>query len=119
MIISCICGRRFRTQNESDAKNRSCPQCGGPLRPEDDDLVPALDMHVLIEQMKFLRDELVSRDRQLRKSQAETTVLKAEIDQLRTRLLGDAGIPVEPEKTPSPARSLPSNRVPLFTSRDP
>lgn len=54
---------------------------------------PDEDIHVLLAQMSVLRDELVSRDRLLRQAQEE-------IERLRTR-------------------QLPSNRVPLFTSRDP
>ena len=85
MILACVCGRRFRTPNESDAKSKSCPACGGALVPENESLVPAIDINVLLEQMKVLRDELVARDRQLRRAQAETTVLKAELEQLRAR----------------------------------
>jgi len=103
MILACLCGRRFRTPEEASARNRSCPQCGGLLAPEQDALAPAVDLTVLIEQMKVLRDELVTRDRALRRAQAETTVLKAELDQLRARQEG----------------GLPSSRVALFTSRDP
>jgi hypothetical protein len=104
MIIACICGRRFRIPSEGAGKNRSCPQCGGTLLPETDVLVPAVDIDMLIDQMKVLRDELVSRDRLLRKAQAEATVLRAEIEQLRSR---------------QTVLQLPSNRVPLFTGRDP
>jgi hypothetical protein len=108
MILACVCGRRFRTPEEASAKNRTCPQCGGALAPEPEDLVPTIDLNVLVEQMKVLRDELVSRDRALRRAQAETTVLRAELDQLRCRT------------SPRPALTeLPSDRVPLFTSRDP
>jgi hypothetical protein len=102
MILACLCGRRFRTQEEAPAKNRACPQCGGLLTTEQEALAPALDLNVLIEQMKVLRDELVTRDRALRRAQAETTVLKAELDQLRSR-----------HAPPT------SGRMPLFTSRDP
>lgn len=120
MILSCVCGRRFRIQNENDSKHRSCPQCGGTLLPENEALVPALDINVLLEQMKVLRDELVARDRQLRRAQAETTVLKAELDQLRARV-ATVQAPAAP---PAPApvavqRDLPSNRVPLFAFPDP
>ena len=105
MIIACLCGRRYRVASEAAGRNRTCPQCGGALTPEADDLAPAADVSMLIEQMKVLRDELVSRDRLLRQAQAEATILRAEIDQLRTRQ--------------APVLRLPSNRVPLFTSRDP
>jgi hypothetical protein len=77
-----------------------------------------MDINVLIEQMKILRDELVARDRQLRRAQAETTVLKAELEQLRAR---SAAVQAPASTTP-PApipRELPSNRVPLFAYRDP
>jgi hypothetical protein len=110
MILACLCGRRFRTPEETLAGNRSCPQCGGPLVQEAEDLAPTLDLNVLVEQMKVLRDELVTRDRALRRAQAETTVLRAELDQLRCRFGG--------KPSPMP-RELPSDRVPLFTSRDP
>jgi hypothetical protein len=120
MILACVCGRRFRTQTDSDSRQRTCPQCGGALVPEHEALVPAIDINVLIEQMKVLRDELVARDRQLRRVQAETTVLKAELDQLRAR---DAAVPLPPPtaEPPLPAvpRELPSNRVPLYALRDP
>jgi hypothetical protein len=69
-----------------------------------------VDLNVLVEQMKVLRDELVTRDRALRRAQAETTVLRAELDLLRSR----AGV-----KSAPASRELPSDRVPLFTSRDP
>src|SRR5687768_11736188 len=85
MILACLCGRRFRTSEETPARNRACPQCGGPLNPEQDVLAPAIDLNVLIEQMKVLRDELVTRDRALRRAQAETTLLRAELEQLRSR----------------------------------
>ncbi len=112
MILTCLCGRRFRTPDESVSKSRTCPQCGGMLTPEEDALCPALDLNVLVEQMKLLRDELVLRDRALRRAQAESSVLKSELARLRAR---------SPRKGP-PAElplELPSNRVPLFTSRDP
>jgi len=128
MILACVCGRRFRTPNESDARSKACPHCGGTLVPENESLVPAIDINVLLEQMKVLRDELVARDRQLRRTQAEKAVLKAELEQLRAR---DAAVqaPV-PQPSPTPAspptpgplpiqRELPSNRVPLFAVRDP
>jgi hypothetical protein len=117
MILSCLCGRRFRTPEESSAKGLSCPQCGGPLAPEQDALAPAVDLNVLIEQMKVLRDELVMRDRDLRRAQAESSVLRAELAQLRTR---QASRRVRPEPSGVlPCLELPSDRVPLFTSRDP
>src|SRR5689334_10884008 len=110
MILACVCGRRYRTPEEASVTNRICPQCGSSLAPEPADLAPTIDLNVLVEQMKVLRDELVSRDRALRRAQAETTVLRAELDQLRGRA-GSKAAPV--------ARELPSDRVPLFTSRDP
>jgi len=120
MILACVCGRRFRTQTESDSRQRSCPQCGGALVPENEALVPAIDINVLIEQMKVLRDELVARDRQLRRAQAETTVLRAELDQLRARNAAAQNPPPAVTESPAPVpRELPSNRVPLFALRDP
>jgi hypothetical protein len=130
MILACLCGRRFRAPNETDGKAKSCPHCGGTLTPENESLVPAIDINVLIEQMKVLRDELVARDRQLRRAQAETTVLRAELEQLRARVATVQAPPVAPEPAPSPVptptpmplanpRELPSNRVPLFAYRDP
>jgi len=80
-------------------------------------LAPAVDLNVLLEQMKVLRDELVTRDRALRKAQAESTVLKAELDQLRSRPGSSA--PPRVERPLNPLLELPSDRVPLFTSRDP
>src|SRR5437016_5396066 len=112
MILACLCGRRFRTPDEAAAKNRACPQCAGPLTPEQESLAPAIDLNVLIEQMKVLRDELVTRDRALRRAQAETTVLKAEIDQLRSRQIGHSETSRLQKPTPV-SRELPSNRVPL------
>lgn len=122
MILSCLCGRRYRTPNETDSRHRTCPQCGGTLVPENEALVPAIDINVLLEQMKVLREELVSRDRQLRRAQAETTVLRAELDQLRARATAvQAPQPSESAATPpvSVPRELPSNRVPLYAYRDP
>lgn len=121
MILSCVCGRRFRAPDPSDTRHRTCPQCGGVLVPENESLVPAIDINVLLEQMKVLRDELVARDRQLRRVQAESTVLKAELEQLRAR---HAAVPppAPPVVTPPPIavpHELPSNRVPLFAFRDP
>ena len=114
MILACLCGRRFRTPEEASAKPRACPQCGGLLAPEQEDLAPVLDLNVLVEQMKVLRDELVTRDRALRRAQAETTVLRAELDQHRRSTK-----PAPDFKAAPVSRELPSDRVPLFTSRDP
>ena len=128
MILACVCGRRYRTPNESDVKSKSCPACGGTLVPENESLVPAIDINVLLEQMKVLRDELVARDRQLRRSQAETTVLKAELEQLRARCAAVQAPVPQPAPIPAPSatsapktvpRELPSNRVPLFAAGDP
>jgi hypothetical protein len=117
MILSCLCGRRFRSPEESSSKSRTCPQCGGPLAPEQDALAPAVDLNVLIEQMKVLRDELVTRDRALRRAQAESSVLRAELAQLRSQ---QTSRKLRPESSREPLRlDLPSDRVPLFTSRDP
>jgi len=118
MILTCLCGRRFRTPDETASKNRACPQCGGVLSPEQDALAPAVDLNVLIEQMKVLRDELVTRDRALRRAQAESSILKAEIAQLRARQAARPIRPARPELAPLP-EELSSDRVPLFTSRDP
>jgi hypothetical protein len=118
MMLSCVCGRRFRTQTESDTKQRNCPQCGGGLMPEHEALVPAIDINVLIEQMKVLRDELVARDRQLRRAQAENTILKAELDQLRARF-ATVQPPSSPKVPVAVSREMPSNRVPLYAFRDP
>jgi hypothetical protein len=116
MILACLCGRRFRTPEEASARDRTCPHCGGSLVPEPEDLIPTVDLTVLVEQMKVLRDELVTRDRALRRAQAESTVLRAELDQLRCRFGCGPGSAVKPAPIP---RELPSDRVPLFTSRDP
>ena len=123
MILSCVCGRRYRTPNDSDPKYRTCPQCGGTLVPENESLVPAIDINVLLEQMKVLREELVARDRQLRRAQAESTVLRAELDQLKSRVAAAQAPPPTPSSLPAPPvaalNELPSNRVPLFAFRDP
>ena len=114
MILACVCGRRYRIPGDSEPRRRTCPQCGGVLQPEGEALAPAMDMNVLIEQMRVLRDELVSRDRQLRKAQAESTVLKAELDQLRARMAGpkvDAP-PARPSVSGAPL-TMPSDRVSL------
>jgi len=84
------------------------------LQPEGEALAPAMNVNVMIEQMRVLRDELVARDRQLRRVQAESTVLKAELDQLRARVDGpraDAP-PVLPSVTGTPLQ-MPSDRVSL------
>lgn len=121
MILACLCGRRYRISSPADGRGRTCPQCGGVLQPEAETLVPAVDINVLIEQMQVLRDELVARDRQLRQAQAESTVLRAELDQLRSRVQAEPPVsrPVRVERTAAIPHQLPSNRVPLFTSRDP
>ena len=107
MILACVCGRRFRAAEGASADGFGCPQCGGRLHPEGSALAPAVDLTVLLRQMQVLRDELVTRDRALRKALAE-------LDQLRSRR------PVAREEKPkSPLLELPSNRVALFTSRDP
>ena len=111
MILACVCGRRFRIPGDSEPKRRTCPQCGGVLQPEGEALAPATDINVLIEQMRVLRDELVTRDRQLRRAQVESTVLKAELDQLRARA---AGPKVEAPALQPPLEGplkLPSDRV--------
>jgi len=113
MILACVCGRRFRIPSDSEPRRRTCPQCGGVLQPEGEALAPATDINVLIEQMRVLRDELVTRDRQLRRAQAESTVLKAELDQLRARGSGPQGEapPLHPPQ--SGPLKLPSDRVSL------
>jgi hypothetical protein len=114
MILACVCGRRYRIPGESNQRGRTCPQCGGVLQPEGEALAPAIDINVLIEQMRVLRDELVARDRQLRKAQAESTVLKAELDQLRARTAGSKvdDRPARPAHPGSPLQ-MPSDRVSL------
>ena len=114
MILACVCGRRFRIPAESEPKRRSCPQCGGALQPEGEALAPAVDINVLIEQMGVLRDEIVARDRQLRKAQAESTVLKAELDQLRARMSGSKGdVPPVLPAISKGGLQMPSDRVSL------
>lgn len=114
MILACVCGRRFRIPADSEAKRRTCPQCGGTLQPEGEALAPAVDINVLIEQMGVLRDEIVARDRQLRKAQAESTMLKAELEQLRARMGGSKGERAAPRASvPGGALQLPSDRVSL------
>ena len=113
------CGEHLEVvQSFKDDALTTCPQCGGLLSQETGALAPAVDLNVLLEQMKVLRDELVTRDRALRKAVAESSVLKAELDQLRSRQDPPAP-PPRVEKPLQPLRELPSNRVPLFTTRDP
>ena len=114
MILACVCGRRYRIPGDAESKRRTCPQCGEVLQPEGEALAPAIDINVLIEQMRVLRDELVTRDRQLRKAQAETTVLKAELDQLRARTAAPQvdGPPLVAPHPGSPLQ-MPSDRVSL------
>ncbi|HXU11280.1 MAG TPA: hypothetical protein VN898_04890 [Candidatus Binatia bacterium] len=73
--------------------------------------------------MKVLRDELVARDRQLRRAQAESTVLRAELDQMKAKVAA-AQAAMSPSSLPTPPVSasrevMPSNRVPLYAFRDP
>ncbi len=112
MILACVCGRRFRIPADSEPRRRSCPQCGGVLQPEGEALAPAVDINVLIEQMGVLRDEIVARDRQLRKAQAESTVLKAELDQLLARM-AKGGVPPGLPAISGGALQMPSDRVSL------
>jgi hypothetical protein len=113
MILACVCGRRFRVPGDAETRRRTCPQCGGVLQPEGEALAPAIDINVLIEQMRVLRDELVARDRQLRRAQAESTVLKAELDQLRSRMAGPKGeAPPLPSQMSGPMQ-MPSDRISL------
>lgn len=101
MVFVCGCGKRYRAPEGTPPAGHACPRCGGPLRPAAP-LPPAVDVQVLIEQKKALRDELRVRDRQLRIAQAEINRLKAESEKLRAELgrVRDGATPVTISEAP-------------------
>ena len=85
MVFVCECGKKYRAPEGTPAQGHVCPRCGGPLR-HAETAVHAVDLKVLIEQKKALRDELRVRDRQLRIAQNEINRLKAENEKLQGEL---------------------------------
>lgn len=85
MIFVCDCGKKYKAPEGTPPTGHACPHCGGPLRPHDTS-VRTVDVKVLLEQKKALRDELRMRDRQLRIAQGELHRLKAENESLRAEL---------------------------------
>lgn len=85
MIFVCDCGRKYKAPDGTAPSGHACPRCGGILRPLGQPL-PSVDLKVVIEQKKALRDELRVRDRQLRMAANEIHRLKAENEKLREEL---------------------------------
>jgi hypothetical protein len=81
--LICECGKRYKEPENVPAGRLLCPNCRGTLRREGTPRPGAVDLHVLLEQKKALRDELRVRDRQMRIAQAEIQKLKAELEKLR------------------------------------
>jgi len=81
----CDCGKKYKAPEGTAPTGHACPRCGGPLRVHDTS-VKTVDVKVLQEQKKALRDELRVRDRQLRIAQGEIHRLKAENEKLRDEL---------------------------------
>lgn len=86
MVFICDCGKRFRAPDGTSPTGHVCPSCSGILRPAGLPGSPAMDVGVIIEQKKALRDELRVRDRQLRIAHGEIQRLKAENEKLRSDL---------------------------------
>jgi hypothetical protein len=84
VIFVCVCGKKFKAPDNTTPTGHSCPQCGGPLRPHE--TTRRVDVKVLLEQKKALRDELRTRDRQLRIAHAEISRLKLENEGLRNEV---------------------------------
>jgi len=85
VIFVCECGKKFKAPEGTPPSGHACPHCGGVLRPLGQPL-PAIDLKVLIEQKKALRDELRVRDRQLRIALNELQRMKGENEKLREEL---------------------------------
>jgi len=83
MIFVCDCGKRFKAPDTTPPLGNACPRCGGVLRVLG---APAQDPDIVNEQKRALRDELRSRDRQLRMAQKEIHTLKAENEKLKGEL---------------------------------
>lgn len=85
VIFVCDCGKKYKAPEGTPPTGHACPRCGGPLRAHDTSS-RTIDVKVLIEQKKALRDELRVRDRQLRIAQAEIHRLKTENVKLHEEL---------------------------------
>ena len=83
MIFVCDCGKRFKAPDSTPSLGNACRHCGGMLRVAG---TPAPDPEIVKEQKKALRDELRTRDRQLRIAQNEIVRLQIENNQLRESL---------------------------------
>jgi hypothetical protein len=83
--LICECGKRYKEPENVPAGRLLCPNCRGTLRREGSPKAAAIDLHVLLEQKKALRDELRVRDRQLRIAQAEIARLKAELEKQKPK----------------------------------
>jgi len=83
MIFVCDCGKRFKAPDDTPALGNACRGCGGVLRVLG---TPTPDPEIVKEQKKALRDELRTRDRQLRIAQNEVVRLQIENDKLRGEL---------------------------------
>jgi hypothetical protein len=113
VIFLCDCGKKFKAPEGTAPTGHSCPRCGGPLRAYDTSVRP-VDIKVLIEQKKALRDELRMRDRQLRIAQAEIHKLKAENVKLHEELIrARGGSPFVTISEAPLSVELPSDRVDL------
>jgi hypothetical protein len=85
VVFICECGKKYRAPEGTPPTGHICARCNRPLRPAGTP-APGTDVKVLTEQKKALRDELRTRDRQLRMAQAEILRLRAENQQLREEL---------------------------------
>jgi hypothetical protein len=120
VIFVCVCGKKFKAPDNTAPTGHSCPQCGGPLRPHE--TTRRVDVKVLLEQKKALRDELRVRDRQLRIAQMEISRLKLENEKLLHELhqvrpgsfvtISEAPVVVD-RSTDWRALELPSERLDL------
>jgi hypothetical protein len=121
VIFVCVCGKKFKAPDNTPPAGHSCPQCGGPLRVHE--TTRRVDVKVLVEQKKALRDELRMRDRQLRIAQGEISRLRLENERLLNEVvrlrpagtfvtIAEAPIVVE-RSTDWQALELPSERLDL------
>jgi hypothetical protein len=83
VIFVCDCGKRFKAPDTTPSLGNACRHCGGLLRVLG---TPGPDPEIVKEQKKALRDELRTRDRQLRIAQNEIVRLQIENDKLRGEL---------------------------------
>ena len=86
MILVCDCGKRYRSADGGMPALRQCPACGGSLRVLQHQVPVHVDIQVILEQKKALRDEMRVRDRALRIAQTEINRLKAENEKLAAEL---------------------------------